>query len=274
MKLWEIVKDTFRECLGKKILISYFLISTLGILGLMFIFNVDIAGNSAAISTLFGKEQGNIALSTLQTGVIKFHGVFAAALYSIGIFLSLFSTADIIPSMMTKGRVELYLARPISRATLILGKFAGATLIIAVNIIYAIGGIWIVMGVKTGIWNINFLYAVPAIIIMFASLYTIMMLVGLLSKNTAVTIIVTYFAAMITPVLANRSSLTFITSDMLKWTLDTLYWITPKYAEFAIITNNLVTGESVSSWTPAISSILIAIVALNISVYIFSKKDL
>ena len=135
MKFKGIITDTFRECLGKKILTIYFIISTLGILGLIFIFNVDIAGNQAAIATLFGKSEAGIAISKLRNIIIAIESGFAVVLYSIGIFISVFATADIIPSMMSKGRLNLYLARPISRHMLLLGKFSGAVLVTAINII-------------------------------------------------------------------------------------------------------------------------------------------
>jgi len=275
MKLWEIVKDTFRECLGKKILIIFFLISTLGILGLLFLFDVDIAGNRAAISALFGEKQDSIALFELKKIIIIIESYFAVTLYTLGIFLSVFATADLIPSMMTKGRLELYLARPISRPMLMMGKLAGATGVVAVNIIYAIAGIWLVLGIKTGVWNVSFLCSIVTIIFMFAVLYTVMMLTSILVRSTAMTVIVTYMVIVINLALAQKENfLPFISSNMFRQFIEIFYWIIPKYHETSIITKNVVAGNAIESWTPAINSLLIALIVMNITVFIFSKKDL
>ena len=66
MKFQTLIKDTFRECMGKKILIIYFLIITLGILTLMFVVNIDVSGTRAVISTLFDSKSENLVLSELQ----------------------------------------------------------------------------------------------------------------------------------------------------------------------------------------------------------------
>jgi ABC-type transport system involved in multi-copper enzyme maturation permease subunit len=274
MKLLTIIKDTFQECRGKKILLSYFLISTLGIIGLMVIFNVDIAGNRAAIGALFGKEMDDIALAKLQQVIIQVEGFFAMAIYTLGIFLSVFATADLMPGMMTKGRVELYLARPVSRPMLLLGKLAGSTGVVAVNVIYATAGIWLVLGVKTGVWNVNFLYSALLIIFMFAVMYTIMMLASTFIRSTAVVIIITYVLMMLSPLLAQRDTImVFIHNTYVKHIIEIRYWITPKYHEVSVITKNVVTGKPIESWTPVISSLLIGLIVFNVTAFIFSRKD-
>lgn len=274
MKFITIIADTFRECLGKKILLIFFGLSTFAIISLIFIINVDIKESYAAISAFFGHQTDTVSLTVLKEGVLKLEAVFATALYTAGIFLSLFATADIIPSMMAKGRIELYLARPVSRASILLGKYVGAALVIAINIVYVFTGIWIVLGIKTGIWNFNFFYAVAAIIFMSSAFYTFMIFISVLSKNTAVTIIVTYFMIVLTPMLAQREALKFISNSVFMYFLDVLYWIVPKYVEVAVITKDLVQGNHIQSWTPVAGSLLTAIIVMNGAVYIFSKKDL
>ena len=275
MKFQILIKDTFRECLGKKILISYFLISTLGILTLMFVVNIDISGSRAVISTLFDSKNGNIALPDLENKIVFAESMFARALYSMGIFLSIFATADLIPGLMTKGRLELYLARPLSRPMFLLGKFTGAVCVASLNIIYGFTGFWLVLGIKTHVWNIGFLYSAAAIIFMFAVLYSFMMLVSIIVRNTAVTIILTYMVMTLETALASSKNLfTMIGNPIIRQILEILHWILPKYHEVASITKDIAGGKSIESWTPVLSSLLTAIVVMNITVYIFSKKDL
>jgi len=274
MKIAAIVYDTFRECLVKKILLSFFIASTIGILGILVIFNIDIIGNNVAISSLFFGGEGLTSLGQFEDIIIKVEAIFAMALFTLGLFISLFATADLTPSMMTKGRLDLYLARPISRTQLLFGKYCGAVAVAAINILYAIVGLWLVIGIKTGVWNVNFLYTGLNIIFMFSVLYTFVMLIGIFTKNTAVNIIAVCTIVFSSLILAQKDVIfLFSNNKLLEHITDLLYWITPKYYEISIITKDLVLGNAIPSWTPVISSLLIAAAVMNLSLYLFSKKD-
>ncbi len=274
MKMLAIIKDTFRECLVKKILLSFFIASNIGILGLLLVINIDIVDNEAVISSLFFEGEEWASMRQLNEGIIKLEGVLAMAIFTIGLFLSLFSTADIIPSIMTKGRLDLYLARPVSRAQLLIGKYLGAVFVVTANIVYAIVGIWLVIGFKTGVWNVYFLYSGLTIVFMFAVLYAVLTLIGVFSKSTSVLIIAVYLLISISPVLAQRDKI-FLFPLGIVWetVIDALYWIVPKYYELTVMTHELVEGLSILSWTPIISNLIIALVALNLGIFIFSKKS-
>ncbi|KPK95680.1 hypothetical protein AMJ80_04185 [bacterium SM23_31] len=274
MKIAAIVYDTFRECLVKKIFLSFFIASTIGIIGIYVILNIDIIGNKVAISSLFSKGEEIASMEQFEDIIIKVEAFFAMALFSIGLFMSIFATADLTPSLMTKGRLDLYLARPISRVQLLFGKYCGAVAVAAINILYAIAGLWLVIGIKTGIWNINFLYSGLNIIFMFSVLYTFVMLIGIFIKSTPVNIIAVYIMVSLSPILAQKDEIfLFINNKVLEHITDLLYWITPKYYEISIITKNLVEGNTMPSWTPVISSIIIAVAVMNLSLYFFSRKN-
>lgn len=275
MKIAAIVYDTFRECLVKKILLSFFIASTIGILGILVIFNIDIIDNKVAISSLFSKGEEIALIEQFEDIIIKVEAIFAVLLFTIGLLVAIFATADLTPSMMTKGRLDLYLARPISRPQLLLGKYCGAVAVAAINILYAIIGLWLVISIKTGVWNVNFLYTGLNIIFMFSVSYTFVMLIGIFVKSTAVNIIAVYIMVVIlSPILAQKDEIfLFINNKLLEHITDLLYWITPKYYEISIITKDLVEGNAIPSWTPVISSLLIAAAVMNLSLYLFSKKD-
>lgn len=275
MKFSAIVLDTFQECLGKKILLIYFLISTLLLLTLLFLLRIDINGMTAVLSGTFDTNQSSMSLDTLQKGLMKVQGGFSAGLYAVGLFLSVFAMADLIPGMMAKGRLDLYLARPISRSQLLLGKFVGAAAIIAANVLYTVLGIWLIIGIKTGIWTGGLLYGGLSIIFMFCIVYAFMMLFGILSRSTAVTIILTYVIMALSPALAQRDVIDmFIWNDAVKLLIDGLYWALPKYHEVTKETYNLASGAGVQSWTPFISSLLTGLVVFQGTALVFSRKDI
>ena len=84
MKIAAIVYDTFRECLVKKIFLSFFIASTIGILGILVILNIDIIGNKVAISTLFFGGEELASMEQFENIIIKVEAFFAMALFSIG----------------------------------------------------------------------------------------------------------------------------------------------------------------------------------------------
>jgi len=274
MKTWAIIEDTFRECLGKKILVGFFGLSTLLILALTFLFNVDIAGSQAAISFLFDKGAKDLELSKLQEVFLQLEGSFAVVLLTAGLFLSIFATADLVPSILQKGRIDLYLARPVSRPQFLLGKFLGSLTMVSVNIVYAIVGIWLVIGIKIGLWNPRFLFASLAIIVMFAVYYAIMLLVGVLTQSAAITVMVTYVIIVINPLLYKKDTFLLLTDNkILKFTVDLIYQISPRYSQMIGIINKLVQGKPVESWVPVLANLLIGLVVFSLTVQIFSRKD-
>lgn len=274
MKILAIIKDTFRECLVKKILISYFIVSTIGILALLAIVNIDIVDNRVAISTLFSNRPDIIDITNFEGTLMKIESVFAMMVFSFGLFLSIFATADLMPSLVAKGRLDFYLSRPISRPQLILGRYIGAVLVTAVNILYAFVGFWLVIGIKVGYWNPGFFLYAIGIMFMFMLIYPYIILIGTNIKNTIVIIIAVYFMLMLSPVLAQRKEFfLFVHNDIFETIVDIVYWIIPKYYEISLATNEIFQGNPVSSWTPIINSVIIAIVVMNLSMYIFSRKD-
>ena len=273
MKILAVIEDTFKECLYKKILLGFFGISTLSILAIFLLFAVDIKGYQVAIGTVFG-ESGTVSMSQLREVIIKIEGVFSMALFTAGLFLSIFATADLVPSSLRKGKIDLYLSRPISRPQFLLGKFLGAVSVVAVNILYAVAGVWLVFGIKTGIWNPYFLYSAVSIIFMFAVLYSVMLLVGVLVQGTAITMIVAYVMIMLSPILDKRETFTvFLSNEIQKNLIELFYQIIPRYAEMTNVTMSLVEGKPVENWTPVLASLLIALVAMSLAVHIFSRKD-
>jgi hypothetical protein len=274
MKILAIIKDTFRECIAKKIILSYAIASTLGMLVLSLLISFDFVGNEVAISTIFGGGEHWESIRGFEEAIIRVEAGIAILIFTLGLFLSIFSTADLIPGMLLRGRLDLYLSKSISRIQLLIGKLSGALLVVILNVVYAIVGLWFVIGIKTGIWNANFLFSGVTIIFMYIVIFTFVLLVGMLSKSTSVIIIVTYMIISVSPLLANREEIFLLPiSRWLKHVVDFFYWILPKYSETAIITKDLVLGEPVYSWTPLISSVIIGIVVLNLSMYIFSKKS-
>jgi ABC-type transport system involved in multi-copper enzyme maturation permease subunit len=109
----------------------------------------------------------------------------------VAILVSIILTAFFIPNMMRKGTVDLLLVKPIHRWTLLVYKYIGGLTFIFLNTAVAILGIWLALGLRSGIWANGFLLTIFIITFFFAVLYAVSTLFGVLTQSSIVAILMT-----------------------------------------------------------------------------------
>jgi ABC-type transport system involved in multi-copper enzyme maturation permease subunit len=112
----------------------------------------------------------------------------------VALLISVILTAFFIPNMLRKGSVDLLLVKPIRRSTLLLYKYIGGLTFIFLNTTVAVGGVWLVLGLRSGIWSTGFLLTILVITFFFAILYSVSALLGVLTQSPIVSILVTCLA--------------------------------------------------------------------------------
>ena len=105
--------------------------------------------------------------------------------------LAVIITASFIPNMMQKGAVDLLIAKPIRRWELLLSKYVGGLFFAFLLFVFTVLGIYLLLGLRVGLWSPNFLLAIPVLTFQFAILYAVSTLAGVLSRNAIVAILVT-----------------------------------------------------------------------------------
>src|ERR1051326_292089 len=188
------IEDVMREAAARWTLLAYFTISTLFILIFAFAVNLDIVEGSLAGAKLFGNDvqmhgQSSISIEQLvgyvESGLVGF-------LFLFWPFIAIFATAHLVPRMMEKGTVDLYLSRPIGRVKLLLSRYLAGMLLAGINIAYLIGAMWIIVVWKTHVAHPRFLLAGLIILFFVASLLALAFLIGVITSSTAVSIMTTY----------------------------------------------------------------------------------
>ena len=107
-----LIRDTFREALARKIFWVLFGLSALLIVFFLFILRIDIVAGATATVSLFGRQTGaNPDVDRLVRGV---YGGIATFLYTWGMFLAVFASSGLVPSILEPGRIELLLSKPLS----------------------------------------------------------------------------------------------------------------------------------------------------------------
>ena len=272
MKMLAVVQLTLRESLAKKTFMAFFGISTF--IGLLFLFalNLDIVDGVKSSISFFGHPSGK--LIELDKLVIGLESAIAVLLYTGGLFLSLFATSNLIPNFLQPGNIDLYISKPLSRWQLLTGRFLGAVLIVALNVFYLVFFTYMVLSLKTGIWNWGFLISGVMIVLTFAILYALMVLLGLLTRSSAFSLMITYTILFFSPLLLQRDKIyALLSGKVYGLLLDGLYYFLPKTAELAVLTEKLVANNPISSYAALWSSLLFGLLMFFVSLIIFNRKN-
>ena len=272
MKFFSIIQLTFRESFAKKTFLAFMAISTL--IGLLFIFalNLDIVNGAQSAVSLFGIDAPELV--EVQDIIEGVEGAVSVLLFTAGIFMSLFATSSLIPALLQPGFVDLFISKPLGRLEILAGRFVGAIAIVAFNIFYLIIITWLIMSIKTGLWNLGFLLAGVMIVITFTILYSLMTFLSLLSRSGPFSLMITYLILFFSPILLQRDNIyALLSSKYYGYLVDGLYYFLPKTAELGKITQQLARNIAVTSWMPLWTSLLFGIFIFAVSGYVFHKKD-
>lgn len=260
---------TFREALAKRFILSIFIIISLFLLLFLAFLNLETTGFIGELMKATGTENYEAAIVAFETGLISHVPFF------IVFVLFIILTSSFVPAMLEKGHIELLISKPISRANIILGKFTAVTALVFVILFYMVVVMWLMISVKTEVWHFQFLYSVLWFTFIFAILYSGIMLIGLLTQSTILSILINIILLFpVTGILSNREGIfSFVTSDVTKFIINFFYYILPKPWDIRSIAIATIEGTPVEEWQPVLTSFLFCAAAMAYSIYYFSKKD-
>jgi ABC-2 type transport system permease protein len=267
-----LIVDTFREALARKIFWGLFGLSTLMILFFLFIMKIDVVEGATATMSLFGRTNGrSVDVNQMITNVF---GGIATFLYTWGMFLAVFASAGLIPSVLEPGRIELILSKPVSRVHILLGRYVGNIAVVGCNIAYLVLGVWLILSVKTGIWRPAFLWSILTTLFVFAVLLTVVVLVGVLFESTALSTMVTVGIMILSPILAQTSTMMkLLSSETYRNIWRFFYNVLPKVYDMGSMTLSIVKQQQVTNLAPIWSSALFGVAILGAAIYMFNRRD-
>jgi len=295
MRIRALLLDTCRELLYRKTLLFYFGIVTLTHLLLLLALQTDAANGLITSVRVFGMEgraggggfqldnraaPGGMMLdaATLVRGV---EVAVAWILYPMGIMLSVFATASLVPRMLEKGSIDLLLSKPVSRPALFAARWLGGFTVAGANLVYLVGGVGTIMGFKVGIWNWGFLLSGLMMAAYFGALLGYLVLIGMLLRSTTIGVMLTgviYFASLLVFFPhANADWPMLITSRFARFgaqtVVEVLYHALPRTYEFGQIATSLIMERPIESWAPVGGTLLSGSAALLAAVLLFRRTD-
>jgi hypothetical protein len=101
-----------------------------------------------------------------------------------GILLVLIWTAGFLPTFLEPHAASVLLAKPLPRWSLLLGKYLGVIAFVGMQAMLFVGGSWFALGVRTGVWDGLYLFAIPILLLHFSIFFCVSVLIAVCTRST------------------------------------------------------------------------------------------
>jgi len=183
-QLFRVAFDLLLEAARRKWFLALFGAITLVLLILGFSLQLDVVDGAIAGSKLFGAILSKDIVSANHVMGALYEGTAYASFYGGAFFLAI-ACSDFAPELLAPGRIEHLLSLPVSRWQLLFGTFVGVVTLAALGTLYGAGGLTVLLGVKTGIWNTKLLLGSVVGWVGFCALYSVMLTTNFFVRSAA-----------------------------------------------------------------------------------------
>ena len=227
MRFWGMFRFTVVEAMRRGTLVFYFAISNIVLL--LLALGISHPVNEPDMITIFGNplaRLSQIGLNVVEFLLIQLHSL---SIFWITIF-GMFGVAGLIPSLLEKGTIDLFLSKPLARAELLMARALGAVSGIALNLIYFFLGVWLIFGLKVGVWHSGFLSSIIYVVYAFVCFFSVVTFVGLITKSAGFTIMLAFVFSIISWGLEVRENGLYKLWNNVVYhrLLDALYYLMPQ----------------------------------------------
>lgn len=180
------------------------------------------------------------------------NSVGAALTLLIGVVI----TGFFVPNMLRKGALDLLITKPVSRPALLVYKYIGGLSYMFILTVATVGGVWLVLAIRSGFWNPNFLLLIPILTFTFAILYAFSTLVAVLTRSAIAAILLTCgFAFFLYLVGVVKIQVDLLRSDpankdhvsqTLADVVDGIHYALPRYKDVDRLTTKLITDATLT----------------------------
>ena len=203
------------------------------------------------VSAGFGAIELPVRGMTLAEFVVALQSGLAQVLVGfVGMLIALSATSAFVPNMLQKGRLDLVLARPIGRARLLLTKYLGGLWFVTCLATFVIGGCWLGLTLGSGYSNPWFLLSIATLVTAFAVLYSVSVLVGVLTCSSGIATLVALAVWFLGSVVVGaRHAVDAFGSDVPAWLgdgLEVAYLVLPKIEDLDLLSTSLLARAHLS----------------------------
>lgn len=173
-----------REALSRKFILAFLIGITAVLVTLTLSLRIEVLDGALAATRLFGKSlESNIM--AVDVAMRPLYMAIAYVTFYGGTLFGIVACSDFAPSLLSPGRIEHLLALPLRRWQVLVGTFVGVMTLAIGGALYGAGGLWLILGVKTGYWTVGPLVAALLACVAFAAVYAVMLTCATLVRSAA-----------------------------------------------------------------------------------------
>jgi hypothetical protein len=223
---------------------------------------VMLAGSAACVAgCLIAPLNGPASVVAVQTQLAGW------AIHVVGLLLALVLTAGTLPTFLAPHAASVLLAKPTPRWLLLAGKSLGVLAFVGVHAIVLVGGAWLTLALRSGVWDPVFLLCAPLLVLHFAVFFSFSAMLASVTRNTAACVFGTVLFWLLCWAMnfGRHAALgtldPHILSPAFGCTIDLVYWVLPKPLDFQLALANRAQGEGLAqamglnraAWSPGLS---------------------
>ena len=115
-----------------------------------------------------------------------------------GVLLALFGSAALLPDSLEPGSAALLVPRARRRSLILGGRFLGSLLYMALQTTLVVGGLWLAVRWRMGVWHHPLWLGLPLAVIIFIPLQAVAMWMGVMTRSaTAALLVAILFAGTV-----------------------------------------------------------------------------
>lgn len=101
-----------------------------------------------------------------------------------GVLLALLWTAGFLPTFLEPSSATVLLAKPTPRWAVLLGKYLGVVLFVALQATVFVAATWLALGLKTNVWTGAYWLAIPLLVLNFSIFYAVSAFLAVWTRST------------------------------------------------------------------------------------------
>ncbi len=275
-QLFRVAFDLLLEAARRKWFLALFGAITLILLVLGFSLQLEVVDGAIAGSKFFGALLFDDIVSTNQvmSGVYQ---VTAFLSFYGGAFFLAIACSDFAPELLAPGRIEHLLSLPVARWQLLFGTYLGVIALAALGVLYGAGGLTVLLGVKTGVWNLQLMLGSGVGWVGFCALYAVMLTSNFFVRSAALSGALGVVTLILGVVASYRESIAIAINEgfgreLFTWAMLPI----PRLGTLATVASRMAASEPVEA--ELVSRLLVGCfifsgALLSVAAYRFERKD-
>lgn len=275
-QLFRVAFDLLLEAARRKWFLALFGAITIVLLLLGFSLQLDVVDGAIAGSKLFGSLLFDDIVSANQVMGALYKATAYVSFYGGAFFLAL-ACSDFAPELLAPGRIEHLLSLPVSRWQLLFGTYLGVVALAAMGVLYGAGGLTVLLGVKTGVWNAKLIVGSGVGWVGFCALYAVMLTSNFFVRSAALSGALGVVTLILGVVASFRESIAVAMTagfgrELFSWAMLPI----PRLGTLATVSAKLAASEPLEGELVSrllVGCFIFSAALLSVAAYRFERKD-